>query len=113
MSKRAEMRRQSKEMEKCTKLNLHTYSRLLTDEQIEKIKEDARLEGMDAAFKLMLSIPVDVLKEYNWIKSADKKIPIFIDRCLTKYNDIKHNKDEFCTLIKNAEKLGQFSIIDK
>ena len=73
---RAEQRRAQREAQKKTK----TYT--LTQEQIDKIKEDAIKEASDTAFLLMLAIPVMVLHDKWWEKTASKRCPQFVDQCL-------------------------------
>ena len=73
---RAEKRRAQKEAQKAKKI----YT--LTQEQIDKIKDDAIKEASDTAFLLMLAIPVMVLHDKWWEKTAKKKCPVFVDQCL-------------------------------
>ena len=73
---RAEQRRAQREAQKSNKI----YT--LTQEQIDKIKDDAVREASDTAFLLMLAIPVMVLHDKYWEKTAKKKCPIFVDQCL-------------------------------
>lgn len=104
MSKRAEFRRQQK-------YNSKTYN--LTQQQIDQIKEDAKQEAMDNAFKMMLSIPSYVLSENDWKKTSDKRIPVFIDNCLLIYEDVVSGKRSFKELIDYVEKKGQILITNK
>lgn len=77
---RAELRRLNKTLEKKTK----TY--VMTQEQIDAIKEEAREEAVEKAFILMLALPLEVLiSEDYWIKSAKKRMPKFIDQILSLY----------------------------
>ena len=73
---RAEQRRAEREAQKGKK----TYT--LTQEQIDKIKDDAVKEASDVAFLLMLAIPVMVLHDKWWEKTAKKRCPVFVDQCL-------------------------------
>ena len=73
---RAEQRRAQREAQKSKK----TYT--LTQEQIDKIKDDAVREASDVAFQLMLAIPVMVLHAKWWEKTAKKRCPVFVDQCL-------------------------------
>lgn len=73
---RAEQRRAEREAQKGKK----TYT--LTQEQIDKIKDDAVKEASDIAFLLMLAIPVMVLHDKWWEKTAKKRCPVFVDQCL-------------------------------
>ena len=69
---RAERRRLEREKGKAQK----TYT--LTQAQIDK--------AVDTGFILMLAIPVMVLHDKYWAKTAKKRLPEFIDRCLDLYD---------------------------
>ena len=83
---RAEFRRQKKLEGKKDKV----YH--LTQAQIDKIKEDAKKDAMpeavDVSFGLMLSIPTNVLARCYWEKTAQKRIPQFLEECLSVYESI-------------------------
>ena len=62
-----------------------TYN--LTQDQINKIKQEARDEAIDTAFTLMLAIPLKVLTgEGYWVKSAKKRMPKFLDEIFSIYD---------------------------
>ena len=113
MSKRAEFRRLKNQIKKSSTFNPRSYSRLLTDEEIEKIKKDAEQDAMDKAFMMMLSIPSYVLSENDWKKTSDKRIPPFVDKCLEIYEDVVSGKRSFTELIEYIERKGKISIINK
>jgi hypothetical protein len=77
---RAENRRAMKAQSKQNKV----YT--LTQAQIDKIKDDAVTEASNTAFLLMLAIPVMVLHDKHWVKTAKQKIPKFVDQCLDLYD---------------------------
>lgn len=80
---RAEMRRAKRENSKKQK----TYT--LTQAQIDSIKQEAIKEAVDKAFLLMLAIPVMVLHDKWWEKSAKKRCPKFVDQCLDLYDSFE------------------------
>ena len=75
---RAERRRAGK------KDKVVTYN--LTQEQINQIKQEARDEAVGVALTLMLSLPLKVLKDKYWVKSAKRRLPKFLDNVLSLYD---------------------------
>lgn len=73
---RAERRRLEKEKSKAGKV----YT--LTQAQIDAIKAQAVDEAVSTGFLLMLAIPVMVLHDKYWVKTAKRKLPAFVDHCL-------------------------------
>lgn len=101
---RAERRRQQRENAK--KTNIYH----LTQAQIDKIKEDAVDEAIDVAFALMLAVPTNVLARCYWEKSAPKRIPQFLDECLSLYESIGTGTVGISELIKDVEELGKLKM---
>lgn len=101
---RAEMRRQAKMMNKKEKV-FH-----LTQGQIDKMKEDAVNEAVDVSFALMLAVPTNVLARCYWEKSAPKRIPQFLDECLSLYESLGAGVVAFSELIKDVEDVGQLKL---
>lgn len=77
---RAERRRLEREKSKAQKV----YT--LTQAQIDAMKAEAVAEAVDIGFILMLSIPVTILHDKYWVKSASKRLPQFVDQCLDLYD---------------------------
>ena len=76
---RAERRRTGKK----GKVAIYT----LTQDQINKIKQEARDEAVEKALILMLAIPLEVLiGDGYWAKSAKRRIPKFLDDVLSLYD---------------------------
>lgn len=73
---RAERRRLEREKSKVQK----TYT--LTQAQIDEMKKKAVNEAVGTAFILMLAIPIMVLHDKYWVKTAKKRLPEFVDKCL-------------------------------
>ena len=133
MSKRAEFRRQQKKDIKKTKTYILTQEQIskmkedaivnfvekaqnlngfyvLTEPQIQKMKEDAVQEAVDTSFGLMLSIPANVLSRIYWEKSAPKRIPQFLDECLSVYESIGAGSLTITELIEDVEKVGKLKM---
>lgn len=77
---RAERRRLEREKGKAQKV----YT--LTQAQIDAMKKAAVDEAVSTGFILMLSIPITVLHDKYWVKTASKKLPKFVDQCLDLYD---------------------------
>lgn len=76
---RAERRRLEREKSKAQKV----YT--LTQAQIDAMKRAAIDEAVSTGFTLMLAIPITVLHDKYWVKTASKRLPEFVDRCLELY----------------------------
>ena len=82
----------------------------LTQAQIDKMKEEAVQEAVDVSFALMLSVPANVLSRCYWEKTAPKRIPQFIDECLSVYESLGTGTLTVPELIKDTETLGKFKL---
>lgn len=101
---RAEIRRQAKQNAKKEKV----YT--LTQGQIDKMKEEAVQEAVDVSFALMLSVPANVLARCYWEKTATKRIPQFIDECLSLYESLGTGTVLISDLIKDIEDIGKLKM---
>ena len=101
---RAELRRQKKLEAKKGKI----YH--LTQDQIDKIKQDVYNEAVGVSFGLMLSIPADVLARCYWEKSAHKRIPQFLEECLSVYESIDVGAITISEIIKDVEEVGKLKL---
>lgn len=77
---RADRRRLEREKGKAQKV----YT--LTQAQIDAMKKAAVDEAVDIGFILMFSIPVTILHDKYWVKTASKRLPQFVDQCLDLYD---------------------------
>lgn len=84
---RAERRRAGKEKQKADKAYSFTLG------QIAEIKKQARDDAIDTAFMLMLAIPLKVLRDSYWTKTAKKRLPLFVEQCLDLWQ--KYNSGDF------------------
>lgn len=78
--------------------------------QKNKIKNDAVDEAVDTAFALMLVIPTNILANLYWEKSASKRIPIFLDECMSVYESIGAGSLTITELIEDTEKIGKLKL---
>ena len=101
---RAEMRRQAKTLSK--KENIY----YLTQAQIDKMKEDAVNEAVDVSFALMLAVPTNVLARCYWEKSATKRVPKFLDECLSLYESLGAGVVAFSEIIEDVEQIGKLKM---
>jgi hypothetical protein len=101
---RAEIRRQQKLEGKKDRI----YH--LTQGQIDKMKEEAVQEAVDVSFALMLSVPTNVLARCYWEKTAPKRIPQFLEECLSLYESIGTGTVQISELIKDVEELGKLKM---
>ena len=62
-----------------------TYN--LTQGQINQIKQEARNEAVEIAVTLMLALPLEVLKDKYWVKTAKRRLPKFLDNVLSLYDN--------------------------
>lgn len=97
---RAERRRQEKAQLKAQKEKTYT----LTQCQIDKMKHDIYAEAVDVAFALMLQIPTNILSRCYWEKSAKRKIPIFIDECISLYDSIGASAVDYSDIMEDISK---------
>lgn len=101
---RAEIRRQQRLEGKKDKI----YH--LTQAQIDKMKEEVVQEAVDVSFALMLAVPTNVLTRCYWEKSAPKRIPQFLDECLSLYESIGTGTVKVSELIKDTEEVGKLKM---
>lgn len=101
---RAEMRRFARKNMKKEKV----YT--LTQSQIDKIKADVIEEAVDVSFGLMLSIPADILARDYWEKTASKRVPEFLDKCLSLYESLGAGVINLSDLIADVEEVGKLKM---
>lgn len=76
--------------EKTYTLTISQITNMLANERCKAYKEASKVgtkKAVDIAWQLMLAIPCEVLLgDDYWPKSAKKKLPKFIDDCLSLYD---------------------------
>lgn len=87
---RAEKRRMGKKAAKTptynfTKEQLDELIKKSIGDELEKMKKEALEDAVNTAMTLFLVIPMEVLMDYYWPKSYEKRIPEFADRVLDYY----------------------------
>lgn len=80
---RAEFRRMNKKNNKKTK----TYT--LTQEQIDKLRDDTVRRALDVSRATSLGVVMNVLAHDYWEKSAKKKMPSFMAKCESLYESME------------------------
>lgn len=88
----------------------NAYNEELSKLDIKKIKQEAMEEAVDVSFGLMLSIPTNVLANLYWEKSAEKRIPIFLDECLSVYESVGTGTLTISELIEDTENIGNLKM---
>lgn len=69
-----------------TKEQLDTLIRAGVKVEVETIRKQARDEAVDIAITLMLALPLKVLKDKYWVKTAKRRLPKFLDTVLSLYD---------------------------
>lgn len=89
---RAELRRQKKKDEKVkvatynfTEAQLEAYMSQALQEKLDKIKQQATDDAVNTAMVLLLTLPLEVLIDFYWPKSYEKRIPEFTQHVLDYY----------------------------
>lgn len=90
---RAERRRAEKQAKKdktatynFTREQLDALVRLGVKKEVEAIKKQATEEAINIAITLMLALPLEVLKDKYWVKTAKRRLPKFLDDVLSLYS---------------------------
>lgn len=79
-------KQKSKAIKAATNKGLSRLQILQMQEIARQASEKATKEAAKEAFMLMLAIPVCLLAEDYWEKSAKKRVPKFINDCLSLYD---------------------------
>ena len=89
---RAQRRRQEREANKTktktfnlTRDQLNRAVRQVTEEDLNRIKQEAMDEAVNTAMILLLTLPLEVLMDHYWKKTYAKKIPEFTELVLQYY----------------------------
>lgn len=69
-----------------TKEQLDALIRAGVKAEVENIRKQARDEAVNTALTLMLALPLEVLKDKYWVKSAKERLPKFMDNVLSLYD---------------------------
>ena len=113
---RAEIRRAKREEQKKTTVFTMTAEELAKYKRqaYEEVRKEllANNEKMASEMRMMmLAIPTNVLIEYYWPKSAEKKIPGFCDDCLALFEAWMDGTVDARQMIETTEKYGKVKLI--
>lgn len=97
---RAEIRRQAKIDSKKNK----TYN--MTKEQVDKLTIDMVRRAVDVSIGMMIAIPLNILGREYWEKTADKRLPKFMDECMSMYESIEAGTLTLSELIEDTQSLA-------
>ena len=97
---RAEIRRQAKIDSKKNK----TYN--MTKEQVDKLTIDMVRRAVDVSIGMMIAIPLNILGREHWEKTADKRLPKFMDECMSVYESIEAGVLTLSELIEDTQSLA-------
>lgn len=97
---RAEMRRQAKIDSKKNR----TYN--MTKEQVDKLTIDMVRRAVDVSIGMMIAIPLNILGREYWEKTADKRLPKFMDECMSMYESIEAGVLTLSELIEDTQSLA-------
>lgn len=89
---RAEMRRAARN-DKKSKTATYNFTQEQLDaviheqigEKMDELKKEATEEAVNIAMVLLLTLPLEVLMDYYWPKSYEKRIPGFVEHVLDYY----------------------------
>ena len=74
--------------------------------QIEEAKAEATDDAVNTAMILMLTLPLEVLKDHYWTKSYEKKLPGFVDHVLEYYRRWQDGEIDIDDLKKDLWEIG-------
>lgn len=100
---RAEMRRLQKKNNKKTK----TYT--LTQEQVDKLKNDTVQRAMDVSRALMVGVTMNVLGHEYWEKSAKKRLPKLMIECESLFESMEAGVISINELIQDTVEMAGVS----
>ena len=97
---RSELRRQQRKNAKKNK----TY--ILTQAQIDKIRDLSVQRAVDVSRALMIAVPANVLANCYWEKTAKKRMQTFMAECESLYESIEAGTVSINELIQNTAELS-------
>lgn len=119
---RAELRRAQRESKSSTKTynmtatQLQALEKRMYDEAYKRAREDilSRIDRLgDEIFKMMLVIPTNLLIEDYWKKSAKKRIPKFVEDCLSLYDAWICGVVDMDQMVKLTEDYSGIKMVEK
>lgn len=119
---RAELRRAQKESKSATKTynmtatQLQALEKRMYDEAYKRAREDilSHIDRLgDEMFKMMLVIPTNLLIEDYWKKSAKKRIPKFVEDCLSLYDAWICGVVDMDQMVKLTEEYSGIKLVEE
>lgn len=115
---RAERRRMEKEAERKKKTFVMTAEELdkIRLQEREKARQEFKAKTNNVAldiFKMMLIIPTNILVTEYWEKTARKRIPKFVDECLSIYEAWQQGAVDFEQMRSLAEEYSKIKFVEE
>ena len=114
---RAERRRLQKEAIKAktktytlTQEQLHNAVRDGMKKELHRVRMEATEEAVNVAITLLLSLPLEVLKEHYWKKTYKRKFPKFTEQVLELYKSWQNGEVDIDKLKADIEELSGIKI---
>lgn len=108
---RSEYLQKAKELDAEYKKKFTEHLNAVCEEERNKyLAKHAELS--EEIFKMMLVIPTNVLIEDYWPKTAERKIPGYIDACLELYNSWTVGAVSMSDMQALTEKYGKFQLVE-
>lgn len=119
MMGRAERRRAQKLEQKAktatynlTKAQLDAAVRERVGKELERIKQEAMDDAINAAMVLLLTLPLEVLMDHYWKKSYAKRIPKFTEQVLEYYERWQNGELDMEKLKEDLWEYGGVKLVE-
>ena len=114
---RAEIRRKEREKKKNKATFVMTYEELekIRKREYEKAKKEYEKKNGEIAktiLKMMIVVPTNVLINDYWEKTARKRIPRFVEDCLSLYDSLSKGAVKMQELQDLTEEYAKIRLID-
>ena len=114
---RAEIRRKEREKKKSKATFVMTYEELekIRKQEYEKAKKEYEKKNEEIAktiLKMMIVVPTNVLINDYWEKTARKRIPKFVEDCLSLYDSLSKGAVKMQELQDLTEEYAKIRLID-
>lgn len=96
-----------------TKAQLDEAVRKQVGKELERIKQEATDDAVNTAMILLLTLPLEVLMDYYWTKSYDKRIPKFTERVLEYYRRWQNGELDMEKLKDDLWEYGRVKIVEE
>ena len=116
---RAEMRRAMRNEKKAktatynlTKAQLDALVKEQIGEELKRVKQEATNEAVNTAMVLLLTLPLEVLRDHYWPKSYAKRIPEFTNYVLEYYEKWQNGELDMEELKEDLWKYGGVKLVE-